>query len=210
MESYWLEFSAVLAVFIFAVMSPGPDFLLITRNSLVYSRKTGIYSSLGLACGILVHVTYSLVGIGIIISQSIILFTIIKYIGACYLIYLGIQSLRLKPKSTDLNSIEASNHDIGMVSAIRMGFLTNVLNPKATLFFLMLFSQVVDQHTPALVQILYGLAMSLGTFIWFSLVSITLSMSLIKNKFLSIQHHIEKVFGVLLTGLGLKVAFSTN
>ena len=82
---YLPEFLTIAGIHLLAVMSPGPDFAMIVRNSLVYSKKTAIYSSLGLAAGILVHVTYSLVGIGLIISQSILLFSVIKFFGAGYL-----------------------------------------------------------------------------------------------------------------------------
>ena len=77
---YLSIFLTVALAHLLAVISPGPDFVMITRNSLIYSRRTGVYSALGLGLGILVHVFYSLVGIGFIISKSIILFSIIKFI----------------------------------------------------------------------------------------------------------------------------------
>ncbi len=99
---YLTEFLTVAVIHLLAVISPGPDFAMISRNSLVYSRKTGIYSSLGLALGILVHVSYSLVGIGLIISRSIVIFSAIKFLGAGYLIYIGYKAL--KTKSHNLES----------------------------------------------------------------------------------------------------------
>ena len=94
----------VALIHLLAVMSPGPDFIMLTRNTITYSRKAGIYTALGLGCGILVHVIYSLVGIGLIISQSIVLFSGIKFIGAAYLIYLGYKSLTSKsPKWWDIS-----------------------------------------------------------------------------------------------------------
>lgn len=86
----------VALIHLLAVISPGPDFIMITRNSLIYSRRTGIYSAIGLGLGILVHVTYSLVGIGLLISKSILLFNTIKYLGAAYLIYIGYKSITAK------------------------------------------------------------------------------------------------------------------
>jgi threonine/homoserine/homoserine lactone efflux protein len=93
---YLTEFLTVAFIHFLGVMSPGPDFAMISRNSLVYSRRTGIYSAFGLALGILVHVTYSLIGIGLIISKSIIIFSTIKLLGASYLIYIGYKALRTK------------------------------------------------------------------------------------------------------------------
>lgn len=99
MTIFLAQFLTVALVHFLAVVSPGPDFAMVTRNSIIYSRKTGIYTSIGIAVGILVHVAYSLLGIGFIIAKSIVLFNIIKFIGAGYLIYIGYKSFRAKPLS---------------------------------------------------------------------------------------------------------------
>jgi len=189
-------------------MSPGPDFVMVSRNTLIYSRKVGIYSAIGLGLGILVHVTYSLIGIGLIISKSILLFSILKFIGAGYLIYIGYRSLRARPHQAQLIENEKQN-DLGKFASVRMGFLTNVTNPKATLFFFALFTQVINPETPKAIQMLYGLEMSIMTFVWFAFVAVTLSHKLIKARFASIQHHLERLFGTILIALGIKVALSS-
>src|SRR3990167_451741 len=132
--TFLAEFLTVVVVHMLAVMSPGPDFEMISRNSLVYSRKVGVYSAVCLGLGILVHVTYSLIGIGLIISKSILLFSILKFVGAAYLIYVGYGCLRVKSRQ-EQNSAGEKRSDLGKFSAVRMGFLTNALNPKATMFF---------------------------------------------------------------------------
>jgi len=190
-------------------MSPGPDFIMISRNSLVYSKRTGIYSAVGLGLGIVVHVTYSLIGIGYIISKSILIFSCLKLLGAGYLIYIGYKSLLAKPQT--IKAGEGGEHkDLGWRASVRMGFLTNVSNPKATLFFFALFTQVINPHTPKIIQILYGLEMSVMTFIWFALVAVILSHRYVKARFSAAQHHVEQVFGVVLIALGIKVALSTS
>lgn len=206
---FFAEFFAVAIVHLLAVMSPGPDFVLISRNSLVYSRNVGIYSAVGLGLGILVHVTYSLIGIGFIISQSIILFSVLKFIGAGYLLYIGWQCLRAKPYQGDIAQKE-ERQDLTVLQSIRMGFLTNVLNPKATLFFFALFTQVISPETPKLIQVLYGAEMSLMTFVWFAFVAVVLSYGGIKTRFTSVQHYVERTFGVILIALGLKIALSSQ
>ena len=90
---YLAEFITVATINILAVMSPGPAFAMIVRNSLIYSRKTAIISAIGLGFGVGLHIVYCLFGIGLIISKSTVLFTILKYIGAGYLFYIGYQSL---------------------------------------------------------------------------------------------------------------------
>ncbi len=201
----------VAVVHLFAVMTPGPDFAIVTRNSLVYSRKIGVYTSLGIALGISVHVLYSLLGIGLLISKSIILFNIIKFIGAGYLIYIGYKSLKAKLIPHNENEeIFKKQNNISEIKAFNNGFLTNVLNPKATLFFLALFTQIISPDTSSIVQLIFGLEMMLVTFVWFSLVSFLFSNSLIKSKITKFQHRIEKVTGVILIALGIKIAMTSH
>ena len=192
-----------------AVVSPGPDFIMITRNSLIYSRKTGLYSTIGLSLGILVHITYSLVGIGFIISQSIILFNTIRFLGAAYLIYIGYKSLTSKSSKRAVHA-ESYKKDISSIAAVKIGFITNVTNPKATLFFLSLFTLVVTPTTPLFIKIVMGAEMSIATFAWFALVAYLTSHHLVKSRLSGIQGFAEKFIGVVLIGLGVKVAFSTS
>jgi RhtB (resistance to homoserine/threonine) family protein len=197
----------VALVHLLAVISPGPDFMMIARNSLVYSRKTGIYSAMGLGLGILVHVSYSLIGIGLLISQSVLLFSIIKYAGAGYLIYIGYKSLTSKSSSLHLEG-QGHKKDISEFSAVKMGFITNAMNPKATLFFLSLFTLVISPTTPLFIKLIMGIEMCVVTGLWFAFVAFVISHPLVKNKVGSVQQLAEKFIGVVLIGLGLKVAFS--
>ena len=208
MEYLPIFLTVALAHFL-AVVSPGPDFIMITRNSLIYSRKTGIYSAIGLGLGILVHIIYSLVGIGLIIAKSIVLFNIIKFIGAGYLIYIGYKSLTSKSSKTDM-TVEDRKKDISRLAAIKIGFITNVTNPKVTLFFLSLFTLVVTPTTPLFIKVLMGAEMSIVTSLWFALVAYLASHHLVKSRISGIQHFAEKFIGVVLITLGIKVAFSTS
>lgn len=199
----------VALVHFLAVISPGPDFIMVTRNSLMYSRKTGIYTAIGLGLGILIHVIYSLAGIGLLISQSIILFNIVKFLGAAYLIYIGYKSLTSKSSHLDLQDYKHKS-DISKSQAIKIGFITNVTNPKATLFFLSLFTLVINPNTPFSVKVIMGIEMSVVTALWFMLVAYLISHHLIKNKLNRVQNYAEKFIGVILIALGIKVALSTS
>lgn len=204
------ELIAVAILQFLVIIAPGADFVVICRNSLVYSRRTGIYSALGLTLGILVHASYSLIGIGFLISQSIVLFALIKYLGAAYLIYLGYKSLIAKPRRQLEQQSRCSqvSQDIGKLAAVRMGFINNILNPKVTLFFLSLFTQVINPLTPIPVQIWYGLQMGMMTFAWYTSVAIVMSHPMFKEKLLSVTHYLEKVMGAVLIALGIRVALS--
>ncbi|MDD5739197.1 MAG: LysE family transporter [Candidatus Peribacteraceae bacterium] len=203
---HFSQFFAVAVIFFLALVSPGPDFAMISRSSLIYSRRTGIYSALGLALGILVHVTYSLVGIGFIISRSVLLFSIIKYLGAGYLIYIGWKSLHARRVMQRQDNDAPVDRHLPPLAALKIGFLTNVLNPKVTLLFLGLFTQVIRPDTPLWVQVLYGIGMSLMTLLWFSFVATVFSHRMVRTRFLSVQHIVERCFGGLLIALGIRVA----
>lgn len=204
------ELLIVASVHLLAVMSPGPDFAMVMRNSLVYSRRTGILAAAGLALGILLHVSYSLLGIGLIISQSILLFNTIRLLGAAYLIYIGIKSLFAKKQLAKEQEFSQAEKDLSTWQAIRLGFLTNALNPKATLFFLALFTQVISPQTGLPIKMLYGLEMSVATFAWFGLVATLLTHRHVNRAFSGIKHHVERVFGAVLIALGLKVALGSH
>ncbi|MFO0971148.1 MAG: LysE family transporter [Candidatus Saccharimonadales bacterium] len=204
------ELLLVAGIHLLAVMSPGPDFAMVLRNSIVYSRRVGILAAIGLGLGILLHVTYSLLGIGLIISQSILLFNSIKLLGAAYLIYIGLRSLFAKKQDVTTEEVKKSRKDISDFAAIKLGFLTNALNPKATLFFLALFTQVINPETSMLLKAFYGLEMSVATFVWFSIVAVLLTHRRINKIFSGIKHHLEKVFGAVLIALGIKVALGAH
>ena len=94
--NYLPELISVGVIAVFMVISPGADFVMITRNSIFHGRKSGLYSSLGIGLAIWIHVAYSIAGLAIIISKSILLFSLIKYLGAAYLIYIGLKHSPLK------------------------------------------------------------------------------------------------------------------
>lgn len=217
--SFFADWLTVLAIGCLAVMAPGPNLAMTLRNSLSYSRQSGIYTAVGLAAGNCVHVTYCLVGIGVIISESILLFNAIKWLGAAYLVYVGIKSLQAQrrestgfPNNSAIQNPHHSpfqqTHYLSRFASIRIGFLTNLLNPKVTLFFLALFTQIIQPTTPLFTQAVYGLTMVALEFIWFALVAIVISQRSIKNRFLAISHWIERITGAILIALGLRLAVS--
>jgi RhtB (resistance to homoserine/threonine) family protein len=218
--SFFTDWLTVLAIGCLAVMAPGPNLAMTLRNSLSYSRQSGIYTAVGLATGNCVHVTYCLVGIGVIISESILLFNSIKWLGAAYLIYIGIKSLQAQrhnpivPESSATQNTQhrssQKTHDLTRFASIRIGFLTNLLNPKVTLFFLALFTQIIQPTTPPVTQAVYGLTMVALEFVWFALVAIAISQRSIKNRFLTISHWIERITGAVLIALGLRLASQQN
>ncbi|MFO0780674.1 MAG: LysE family transporter [Candidatus Gracilibacteria bacterium] len=197
-----------------AVISPGPDFLLALKNSLTYSRRTGIYTAIGFALGIATHLIYCITGLAFLISKSILLFNILKYIGAGYLMYIGIKSIMSKPNQPSITGGTFHGHtkksDITPFKAIKSGYLTNLLNPKATLFMLSIFTLVIKPETPAFVLIGASAYMIAFTAIWFSLVAVFFSHLKIQNTYHKFESVINKTFGGLLMLLGIKLALANE
>lgn len=206
---YWGEFLTVAVVHLLAVASPGPDFAMVLRQSLVAGRKAAIWSSVGIGLGILVHVAYILMGLGLIISQSVQIFNFVKLIGAGYLLYIGWKSLNARPVALSVDeSSNKSRRRYSVAQALRIGFLTNVLNPKATLFFLSLFSIIIKPGTPQGIQFIYGLYMSLATGVWFCGLSFVLTQANVRRGFSRFGHWAERAMGSVLIALGIRLALA--
>lgn len=139
------ELIAVAMITVLAVISPGPDFAMVTKNSYSYGVKTGLLTAFGIAMGVQVHVFYTVFGLSFVIADSPTLFLLIKLVGVGYLIYLGFKSLTNKTQLTIGNSASMMPTN---VQALRVGFLTNALNPKTMLFVIALYTQVVNLSNP--------------------------------------------------------------
>lgn len=206
MEAYITDIVSISVIAILMAISPGADFVMVTRNSLTYGRKAGLFSSLGISVAIWIHVFYSIAGLAFIISQSIVLFSIIKYLGALYLFYIGWKTFQSKSSHLDITPHYSVTKTISGFDAFKIGFITNALNPKATLFFLSIFTQFVNHETPLWLQIVYGVIISFAHLAWFAFVSAFFSHPLLLKKFAQYKVKIEKTIGCVLIGLGLKVA----
>ncbi|OGT42688.1 MAG: hypothetical protein A3F13_09500 [Gammaproteobacteria bacterium RIFCSPHIGHO2_12_FULL_40_19] len=204
------QFFTIGLLMLLSAMLPGPDFALVTKNTILHSRRAGLFTSLGVGSAILIHITYCALGLAIVISQSILLFNIIKYIGAVYLIYLGITSLLSKhPDHGATGSTQKILHKTKMsnLTAFRQGFLCNLLNPKATLFFLALFTMIIKPETPVLWVLLYAVEMFIIITAWFCSLTILLSHPRVLRLLNKIEKYISKALGVFLIGFGVALAF---
>jgi len=202
------EWLTVFIIGLFVILTPGPNMAVVVRNSLAHSRRAGVYTAAGLALGNLVHISYCLVGIGVLISRSILLFNLIKWLGAAYLVYLGVRSLL--SRAAHASDPEAVRPAFGSGSALRSGFLTDLLNPKATLFFLALFTQIVRPDTPVFAQVVYGVSVSLTEFLCFSLPALLIGHRAVIRRLERFQQGMERITGLVLIALGIRVAFSRS
>ena len=207
-SSYWvIFFSAAVAINI----SPGPDLIYILSKTIAQGRKIGIASSLGVCSGALVHVFAAALGLSAILATSAIAFTIVKYIGATYLIYLGIKVLRSRGTTFDLP--EKKGRTITAWEAFRQGALVDVLNPKVAIFFMAFLPQFVRPELgyPSLQILFLGIlvilvAVVIETFIVLSAAQTTNFFR--RNRRFSVW--LDRILGSILIGLGMRLALLEN
>ncbi|MHB1946648.1 MAG: LysE family transporter [Gammaproteobacteria bacterium] len=199
------DFFAITLLVTLAAISPGPDFALVVKNSSIYSRAGGIATAVGISISMLFHASYCILGLGLIISKSILIFSLIKYLGAAYLIYIGIKSIFSKNVLIqNAVSVTVVAHD--RMRALRQGFFCNLLNPKAVMFFVALFTMVVKPGTSVSVEIAYAIEIALIHLIWFG----SLAIFLTHHKTLAFlnkgQAILTKVMGGFLVIFGVRIA----
>lgn len=177
----WLDEFLLLAVaHLLAVISPGPDYAVVTRNSVRFGRRAGVMTSIGVGAGILVHVAYSLVGVGLLLQKYPALFNGLTLIASGYLLFLAWQSVRSQGHAVEIPHGDEQHETVADFTVWKQGFLTNVLNPKATLFFLTIFTSIVSADTPVVMHVLYASYISLSTGIWFCYLSYLVSQPKIR------------------------------
>jgi|TARA_B110000438_G_scaffold286393_1_gene317577 RhtB (resistance to homoserine/threonine) family protein len=199
----------ITSIHLLAAASPGPDFILVSQQTLSNGKQSGFMVSIGIALGLSVHIIYSALGLAAVIANSATALWLIKLIGGCYLIYLGIQGLRAKPlgKTEDAKLKQAiAKHS--NVKAIAKGFLCNALNPKAPIYFVALFTVVLSPDLPLLHLVIYGVWMMILQLLWFSAVVVLLSRPSVNEKFQRLGHWIDRVLGGAMILIGLKVLTS--
>jgi threonine/homoserine/homoserine lactone efflux protein len=184
------------------MVSPGPDMVLVMRNTWVGGRRAGFRSSLGILAGNAVHMTYCALGVGWVISQSIVAFSVLKYAGAAYLVFLGLASFRKRPSSLDPASAPRTRGNSWFVE----GFVNNLLNPKGTLFYLGVFTLVITPEMSwGTTLVLVACMTTVSATFWVAFVH-TLDQPAFRSLVQASQQTVERVFGALLIALGLRVA----
>ena len=203
---YLREFLALAAIHFLAVVAPGPDFAVTIRQSVRFGRNAGIGTAVGIGAGISVHVIYTLLGVGALMHATPWLLRAAALVGGVYLLYLGVIFIRQAGKQTTkitLNSGDGTERSFQQ--SFTFGFLTNATNPKATLFFLAVFTTLVSASTPLRIQMLYGVWMCFVNAAWFVLVSLIFTSPRIRERFLRISHWFERFMGLLLIAFSMRI-----
>ena len=194
----------VTTVHLLAAAAPGPDFILVSQQTLSNGKRAGLLCSLGIALGLSVHILYSSLGLAALIANSSSALWSIKLLGGCHLIYLGISGLRARAGNHQTEQLTTATESSAL-KTIGLGFLCNALNPKAPIYFVSLFTIVLSQDTPAQHLLIYGLWMMVLQLAWFSFLTLLLSRPLVTSKFQRMGHWIDRVAGGAMLILGLKV-----
>jgi threonine/homoserine/homoserine lactone efflux protein len=188
---------------------------MVLRQSLAHGRRAAIWTSIGIGTAILLHVTYAVLGIGILLRASHFWFTAVKFLGAAYLAWIGVKALRTRPRRELSGAPPGAEPDLARPAeptpraAWVTGFLTNAFNPKVTLFFVAIFASLIDPATPKWIQAAYGIWMSLATMAWFTMVSVFFTREGIRRAFLRGGHWIDRAMGIVLITLAVALAVSS-
>jgi RhtB (resistance to homoserine/threonine) family protein len=194
----WIEFFSIAVIHFFAVASPGPDFAVVLKQSIQQGRKAAITTSMGIGCGILLHVIYSLVGIGIIIKTTPWLLNVLLYLAAAYLAWIGFSALRSKPSNENSKIAIQNNSPKGLGKSFMIGFFTNGLNPKATLFFLSVFTVAISSDTLLQHKVIYGVYMALATAAWFTFLSVVITHKRVRAFYELNGYIFDRAMGIVL------------
>lgn len=200
------EFFLLTIAHVIAVASPGADFAVVLKNTLRSGKTSGIITAIGVGCGISIHLIYTLFGIALILSQSELLFNAIKIIGALYLLWIAWQAFHSKAKKSTTDTSQR-HLEITTAQAFRQGFITNVFNPKVTIFFLVLFTNIVSSTTSIWIQSLYGFWLVIYTMIWFMFVAWTFSRKRVLFWYETHGHYVDWSMGLFLTFIAVKLLF---
>jgi RhtB (resistance to homoserine/threonine) family protein len=202
------EFFTFLVLSLFVVMSPGIDTALITKRTISDGRKDGYKMALGITTGSLVHTFAAAFGLSAILMQSAVAFEIVKYVGAIYLIYLGLSSFisrKKKKGSTKKDDLEMKK------SAFKQGLFSNVLNPKVAMFFLTFLPQFVKAGENATQQlILMGIIYTVLSITWFFIYVFFINYLRVWLLSPKVQRIMDQATGLVLIGFGLKLAFEKH
>lgn len=195
----------VITISCLGMISPGPDFFLVLKNSLSYNRKIALMTCLGVISAIAIHMSYCVAGIAVLITATPWLYNALRYAGAAYLLWIGVKALLAKSSGTAYVSKQAQELNVTARAAFMQGLLCNLLNPKATLFFLAIFTQLLNASSTMLDKLVVAFIIWLEAAIWWPMVVFVFQTQIVQRRYFKLQVIIDKLLGVILIVLGMKV-----
>ena len=191
------------------IVVPGPDTAVVTKNVLVHGRRAALGTSLGVSAGLSVWTLAAAAGIASLLRASAVGFTVLKLIGALYLVWLGLQALRASSRADtgEESSPATARPAIGALGGFRQGFLSDLANPKIGIFFTSLLPQFVDPGRPVLLPFLVlGAVFVLMTVLWlcaYCLIAARAAETLRRHR---VRVALDRVTGIVLIAIGIRLA----
>lgn len=201
----WLPFLIAITAL---TITPGVDTLLVMRNASRGGVKDGLLTNLGICSGLFIHALVSAAGLSVILLSSAELFMLLKFAGAAYLIWLGIQSLRSAVQRRALAiDTQVEQCQIPALQSLREGLLSNVLNPKTVIFYMAFLPQFIDPAHPALPQamMMAGIHFLIGI-LWQGLLVLMVNHARLWLQKPRVAQVMDSITGMLLLGFGVKLA----
>jgi len=196
----WLS---LVVICVLGALSPGPSLALVVRNTMLGGLKPGLATAISHGFGVGLYAAIAVTGIGLVIVQSPLVFQIIQYTGAAFLLYLAFNALKSNGSNIDLDVVQGQSNK--PINGWRDGFLLAFLNPKLAIFFLALFSQFVDVNASISHKLIMIFTVGVLDTLWYCLVAFGLSRGPVLAKLKANSHIIDKVTGVVLILLALRV-----
>jgi len=211
---FLLKWLALIGLQTVATMSPGPAFVLHVKSTMSYGRTYGIYTALGLAAGVGIYAFAVIAGLAVILASSEWALEFLRYAGAGYLIYIGFKALfsktETRAQSTQTEQTQPNQNIPGKekIKAFKIALITQLLNPKALVYFTAVFAQFITTSSPLWILILYGLSVTIVELLWWIALTFILTHDHVRTRFTKLSQGIERVCGGLLIALGVRLALS--
>lgn len=196
-----LTLITVFAIFIPALMLPGPDFVAVVRSSMSRGAKAGFLTTAGVSIGLAMYASLSLLGLAAILVEFQWLTWIVRVLGGAYLAYLGIRLLFTQPEALQVEQEISSREG----NPLLFGFLVTLTNPKAIVLFASVFATAVTDATPAWLMAVMVAAVFTSSLVWYAIVSLFMSSPPVMRRFENARHWIERAAGVCFIGIGGRI-----
>jgi threonine/homoserine/homoserine lactone efflux protein len=204
-ESTWPAIFTFLSVFTFAIVSPGPNFILVTNTALGQSRRAGLLTALGVATGSGLFALAGLVGLLVLIHSIPYFALMTRFVGGGYLAWIGADMLRHCRNKSTAYTATTVQRETSPLASYQIGLLTNLTNPKAWAFYLSLFALLMNPDVPLWGKVVLNIAMIIISFAWYAVVAVLISSRKFQPVFLGLQPFIQGLLGVLLLVLSGKI-----
>ncbi|MFH7243907.1 MAG: LysE family translocator [Spirulina sp.] len=200
-----MAFTAIAAVL---AITPGADTMLVIKNSVGHGSRGGQATTLGVLSGTLFHALVSALGLSVVLAQSVSLFRLVQTLGAAYLIWLGVQSLRSAHPHSGHGVVPL---DRTLSQFFREGLVSNVLNPKVAIFYMAFLPQFIDSGDPVLVKsILLATIHNALSLFWLGGLSLAIGHGQGWIQRSQVQHWLTRISGIFLVGFGLRLALDSS